>query len=291
MEMMALEPEQELIQWHPGFYGAMELELAENRDELIFEQEHVLNKKPLLIDMLVIKKQPGALIKNEIGRFFRGHNLLEYKAPDDTLNVKTWHKVMAYAHLYTSYAGELDSNDVTLTLVRESKPENLLTFFKSQGYEVRQTYKGIYQVEGAIFPIQIIAGGELDADSHIWLPALTRKLDKQGAERLLRNVDNIRDEAGRNAADAVIHVAINANKDSFDRWREEEPNMYASLMEFMKPDIDEKIDKTVNQTKIEFAESLIEDTDLPDTQIAKSSKLPIAQVREIRSRLGMAHGA
>ena len=219
-----MEAEQELIQWHPGFYGAIELEFAENRDELTFEQEHVLNRKPLLIDMLVIKKRPGVLIKNEIGRFFRGHNLLEYKDPDDALNVKTWHKVMAYAHLYTSYAaGELEPDDVTLTLVREGKPEHLLAFFKGKGYEIRQAYKGIYQVEGPIFRTQLVVGRELDTDLHMWLPALTRKLDKRSAERLLRNVETIRDEAGRNAADAVIHVAINANKQSFDRWREEEP--------------------------------------------------------------------
>ena len=290
-----MDSEQELIQWHPGFYGAIELEFAENKDELIFEQEHVLNKKPLLVDMLVIKKQPGVQVKNEIGRFFRGHNLLEYKDPDDALNVKTWHKVMAYAHLYTSYMGELDMDDVTLTLVREGKPENLLAYFSSKGYEVSQAYQGIYQVKGPIFHTQVVVGRELDTDLHIWLPVLTRKLDKQGAERLLRNVGKLQDEAGRNAADAVVHVTINANKESFDRWREEEPNMYASLMDFMKPDIDKKIDMTVNMTinkeRTEIAENLLQDTDLSDERIAKNARLSVEQVREIRSRLGMAHGA
>ena len=31
--------------------------------------------------------------------------------------------------------------------------------------------------------------------------------------------------------------------------------MYASLMEFMKPDIDKKIDRTVNQDRMEIAEN------------------------------------
>lgn len=47
------------IQWHPGFVAAMDLELSENRDDLIYEKEYNLNTKPLEIDLLIIKKEPG----------------------------------------------------------------------------------------------------------------------------------------------------------------------------------------------------------------------------------------
>lgn len=77
------------IQWHPGFVAAMDLELKEDRKNLIFEKEYNLNTKPLEIDLLVIKKKPSTRISNEIGRFFRGHNVLEYKSPDDHLDVDT----------------------------------------------------------------------------------------------------------------------------------------------------------------------------------------------------------
>ena len=63
------------IQWHPGFIGAMNLELKKNRDDLLFEKEHNLNTRPLEIDLLVIKKQAGVWVDNEIGRIFKGHNL------------------------------------------------------------------------------------------------------------------------------------------------------------------------------------------------------------------------
>lgn len=77
------------IQWHPGFVAAMDLELKEDRKNLIFEKEYNLNTKPLEIDLLVIKKKPSTRISNEIGRFFRRHNVLEYKSPDDHLDVDT----------------------------------------------------------------------------------------------------------------------------------------------------------------------------------------------------------
>lgn len=65
------------IQWHPGFVAAMNLEFKENRDDLIFEKEYNLNTKPLETDLLIIKKNPAARLVNEIGKFFRGHNIME----------------------------------------------------------------------------------------------------------------------------------------------------------------------------------------------------------------------
>lgn len=64
------------IQWHPAFCSAMELELRENKKDLIYEREHNLSKMPLKIDFLVIKKKPNVIIKNEIGDFFLGNNIL-----------------------------------------------------------------------------------------------------------------------------------------------------------------------------------------------------------------------
>ncbi len=116
------------IQWHPGFVAAMNLEFSENRDDLIFEPEYNLNTKPLEIDLLVIKKQSDISLKNEIGTFFRGHNIIEYKSPGDHLDIDTFYKSMAYAALYKSYGRTLDAikaDDVTVTLIRETKPQGL----------------------------------------------------------------------------------------------------------------------------------------------------------------------
>lgn len=55
----------------------MNLELAQNRADLIFEKEYNLNTKPLEIDLLVVKKNASVNISNEIGKLFRGHNIME----------------------------------------------------------------------------------------------------------------------------------------------------------------------------------------------------------------------
>ena len=45
------------IQWHPAFDAALQIELAEDADCLTFEPEHLLGKKPMQVDELVIKKE------------------------------------------------------------------------------------------------------------------------------------------------------------------------------------------------------------------------------------------
>ena len=85
---MAEEPkEKKLLQWHPAFYAGLQIEFAEEAEKLIFENEHQLSKKPLEIDVLVIKKKAEEQIRKNIGRIFRRHNIVEYKSPEDYLSI------------------------------------------------------------------------------------------------------------------------------------------------------------------------------------------------------------
>ncbi len=109
------------IQWHPGFAAAMGLELSANRDGLVYEREHNLNRKPLQIDLLVIKKDRAVQVENEVGKLFRGHNILEYKSPDASLDIDTFYKSGAYASLYKAYGEKVDvrqAGDITVSIVR-----------------------------------------------------------------------------------------------------------------------------------------------------------------------------
>ncbi|MDR0653411.1 MAG: hypothetical protein LBG12_08925 [Synergistaceae bacterium] len=75
--------EEEKIQWHPAFYEAIQAELVEYRDVLHFEAEHQLTTEPLRIDVLIIRKQPDAVIRKNIAAIFRTINICEFKSPDD----------------------------------------------------------------------------------------------------------------------------------------------------------------------------------------------------------------
>ena len=84
-------------QWHPAFAAAIRMELQDNGDDLEFEEEHLLSKKPLQMDMLIIKKHSDVEIKNRIGKIFRKYNVIEYKSPQDAMGIDAFYKVLAYA--------------------------------------------------------------------------------------------------------------------------------------------------------------------------------------------------
>ena len=89
--------EEKTIDWHSGFSGGIQLELRRYKDFLEFEREHVLSRRPLKIDMLIIKKHRKEVIDNDIARIFRTWNVVEYKGVGDTLSQAELHKALAYA--------------------------------------------------------------------------------------------------------------------------------------------------------------------------------------------------
>lgn len=231
------------IQWHPAFVAAMNLELRRYRDDLIFYKEYNLNTKPLEIDLLIIRKNASTQISNEIGDFFKGHNILEYKSPDDALNIDVLCKSEAYATLYKSYGETVDAikmDDVTVSIIRDTKPAGLFKYLEEHGHEITARYEGIYEIKGtaAWYPTQVVVTNELNGGLHTWLRALSQKLDKNDLKDLLDDVSKMDEEFDREMASSVLEVSIRANRKVVDELKGEEP-MFEVLMEIMEPKIEE----------------------------------------------------
>lgn len=242
------------IQWHPAFVAAMDLELGENRKDLVFEKEYNLNSKPLEIDLLVIKKETGAQIVNEIGKLFRGHNIMEYKSPRDHLDIDTFYKVGAYASLYKSYGKLTDdrkADDITVSLIRETKPRALFQYFEEHNMLTANPYSGIYYVlNGVLFPTQIIVTNELDKKNHAWLTALTEKMQKNDMKNLIEKVDALTQKYDKGLAESVLEVSVSANRGIIDELRGEK-TMYEVLMEIMEPEIEKREKERIEKAQIE----------------------------------------
>lgn len=231
-------------QWHPGFCSAVQLELRENREDLNYTREYNLNRKPLQIDLLVIRKEKDAVIKNEIGKIFRGHNIMEYKSPEDELNLDVYFKTLAYACLYKSGGGHADAiaaDDITISLVRDKKPMHLLTRLSEKKIVVEQASKGIYYIKDAWFAIQLIVTSELDKREHLWLCSLTKQLSDQSAKRLVYEIAGLSRKDEKTYADSVLAVAIAANKEIFQKMKEG-GDMCQELRELMEPEIKEELE-------------------------------------------------
>lgn len=228
------------IQWHPAFVAAMNLEFSDNRENLIFEKEHNLNTKPLAIDLLIIKKESNIPIKNEIGHIFKGHNIIEFKSPVDQLDIDVFYKSIAYACLYKSYGITLDerkADDITVSIVRDSKPRELLKYLNTHGFSIFIPHKGIYYVtRNVLFPTQIIVTKELDEKNHTWLRALSQNVKATDARRLLSSLLHLKGNFDKEMADSVLKVMLDANRQILEEWKGDH-SMYEYLMEIVEPQI------------------------------------------------------
>ena len=232
----------ELTQWHPAFCSATKLELVKNKKDLHYHSEYGLNTKPIQIDLLVIRKSKGIMIENEIGKIFKGHNLFEYKSPKDKLNVDTYFKTLAYACLYKTKAttvNGIDANDITISILRESKPIGLFQWFQSHGYEIEQKYAGIYYIKNHFhFDTQIIVLKELNSKLHLWLASLTQAIEEDTAKTLILEINNLTEKDDCEYADSVLQVAMKENAHTFLKLKEVSA-MCEELAKLMEPEMRE----------------------------------------------------
>ena len=144
----------------------------------------------------------------------------------------------AYAGLYKSYGERVDAiraDDVTVSLVREARPDGLFAYFREHGYVTSNPYRGIYYIEGnVLFPTQIIVTKELDEISHIWLGSLSERMEKEKMVRLIESAEKLTGKAEREFADSVLEVSIGANKQVIEELMGD-GKMCQALLEIMEP--------------------------------------------------------
>ena len=168
---------------------------------------------------------------------------MEYKSPQDDLNLDTYVKVIGYACMYKAsevHVGDIELDDITITLVREGKPRELLKWFAKNDYKVFEKYNGIYYVEKeGCFPIQIIVSGMLSVESQKWLTLLSRNLERKDAERIVIQSESLTEKDEKLYADSVLEVAVTENEEIFAELRMEEIHMCEALRRLMKEDLEE----------------------------------------------------
>ena len=230
------------LQWHPAFCSALRLELLEDAENLEFTDEFQLTEKPLQIDCTVVKVKRDCKLINEIGMIFRKHIIFEYKSPMDELNIDTFYKAVAYACLYKvlpNHVNEIPAEEITITLIRDRKPVKLLGELEKSGYGYKKEAAGIYYVNGAMFPMQIIESSELDVDMHVQLKALTNHLEESLMRQYLLQVSTFEGRE-KNLADIVLQVIVNSNMEKVREWKGSEQTMCEALRVLMKEELKEE---------------------------------------------------
>ena len=225
------------LQWHPAFAAALRITLSEEMKYLELQEEYLLSKAPPKIDILVIKKLREIAIQKKIGRIFRGHNIIEYKSPEDVLSVNDFYKVYGYTCFYqsnTEHVKEIDPEDMTITFAGSRYPREMFRHLQEvRNITIEKKSKGIYYLQGDVIPMQYLNLKELDEDENYWLQALRTNL--KAGEEIRTLVSNY--EKNRHSKDysAVMNLIARAN------WKqmEEEKRMCDALNELFSEELRE----------------------------------------------------
>ena len=264
-------------QWHMGFYGAIELEFRDDKEVLDFHREYQLSQKPLSMDMLVVKKNCDKALHNDIGKIFKGHNIIEYKSPKDMLGIDQFYKGLSYACLYKSlgkYADEIKIEEVTLSFVRESYPRELFKRLQELEHNVTRKYPGVYYVSNKLMiPIQIIVTKELELEEHISLRMLSDNVTEQNAKRFVETASLLIEKDDRANADAILQISVSANKTIYDKVKEEEA-MCDALRDLMKDEIEDEKKKAIKEERMATIRALMKNLKCSAEKAMESMGIP-----------------
>ena len=273
--MTQKKKETDATYWHPAFYAGIQIELEDDADNLVFENEHQLGKKPMEIDVLIIKKETDRPVKKNIGRIFKKYNIIEYKSPDDSLSVDDFYKVYGYTCFYKAdvqYADSIPAEELSITFVSGKYPRKMIKHLtKIKKYQVTEVEKGIYYVNGDLIPIQILVTKNLSGEENLWLKSLTNKLKAtETAEKL---VENYMDHKDSRLHRSVIETIMRANQKIF----REVNGMSDIFMEIVQEKFDRKLKEEVEKATEEntVKTKLTERISLIQKKCAKNKPLSV----------------
>ena len=202
------------LQWHPAFGAALRIELADEIEKVQIEEEHLLGKKPMQVDCLVIKVEKDRLIHKNIGRLFKKHNIVEYKSPDESLSINDFYKVYGYACFYqsdTDKVMEISPEELGITFVCNHYPRKMLQHIQNtRGITVNKREEGIYELTGDPIPMQLIITHQLTKEKNFWIQSLRKDLKSGGEIRDL--LDAYDKKKTQPLYQAVMDVIIRANQ-------------------------------------------------------------------------------
>ena len=277
-----MEPKKKsVIYWHPAFFANIQIELKDEADKLTFENEHQLSKKPLQIDVLIIKKEKSGQIRKNIGRIFKKHNVIEYKSPGRSIGIDDFYKVYGYACFYKAdvvHANSISAKELTITFVSDY----LRTVKK---YEVVKMEDGIYNVKGDVFSIQILITKELSEKENLWLKSLTNNLkEPENARKLMEDYQkNPENDLYRSALEVIMH----ANQRVF----EEVNGMSDIFMEIVQEKFDRKLkeetDKAVEKAVGEAVEKAVQEAVQKAVKNAKKEAKKEAETARLEERISL----
>ena len=171
------------------YCDTLKIELATTDTNTGYKPDNCMYMRPVAAYLLAILKSSDIEIQNDIGKIFKGHNIIDYTFLRGEPDIDHLYKTIAYASLYKSSGIEDDlikTEDVTVTLVSQHIPQQLFDRLKELGIETEKTEEGIYQIKSSmLFNTQVIVSGEMGENEQEWLKSLINYVQDDFLPRLM----------------------------------------------------------------------------------------------------------
>ncbi|MBQ8094061.1 MAG: hypothetical protein IJ242_10870 [Clostridia bacterium] len=270
--------------WHAGFEALLRIETHKYAGLVHINTEEEIGEVPPRTDFVILVEDEEVNWEKAVFRIFRKINILEYKNPHDALNMRVIRKVCGYANLYIGVAehdGDRPEDQVTISIFRAVKNPDLFEEMEKKGRLVRDEVPGIYHVTGYTdLPFQIIITGELKGEEYAAYRALTDKADKADVGRIIKCIDQEKDEAVREHYGVLIRLVLEKNPEYIEMVKEN-GTMEDVLMEILKDRIDEKVNTAVNtekqQTTVTHINDIMESFGVTIEKAMDTLKIPVSQ--------------
>ena len=227
-----------IIDWHSAMFGAVNLILKPHKYNLILEREYLLNLMPRRIDCMIFKKDKSIPIDVDAFRLFRRHNVVEFKSYLDDLNIDVIWTTISYAMQFMSqeeHIGDRSGEDISITIFRSAYPRALFNQLGKLGWKVEEKYHNVYYLTGFInLPIQVVVAKDL-GEEYLPLLILTGNAKESDIRKFLEYREKLTDKSDIEFADAVVWASAEANKEIFEKLKEED-KMTGVLRDIMKDD-------------------------------------------------------
>lgn len=171
------------------YCDVLKIELSRKDINTGFNPGNSMYMRPVAAFLLAIIKSSNIEIRNDIGKIFQGHNIIDYTCLYGELDIDHLYKSLAYTSLYKASGIENDmikANDVTMTIASRDMPQHLFDNLKESGISIEKTGGGIYQLKGSMFfNTQIIVTSEMGENEQEWLKSLIEYVQNDFLPRLM----------------------------------------------------------------------------------------------------------
>ena len=112
-------------------------------------------------------------------------------------------------------------SDITLTFLRITKPEKLLSYLETHGFSLSQKFAGVYYVPGiAELKIQIVVGSELEGDEFVPLRVQKENAREDDIRKFIEMCGELREQVDKDMADNIMQISISNNVKTYKKLKE-----------------------------------------------------------------------